>query len=159
MKTGLDQNGHDNSLTDFQQNVAGIVAELLRAALTYADRYRSLAHRTAIHKEDIAMGLMVNVVEGSPFWADERMPERCQQAQNTLFSTSSSSEDDEDKDDFLHVADDDFEEWSAIDPLQVSASEFTFVRMMNNATTAFAAWRPTVPILVALRDATENLCA
>ena len=156
MKSGSDLLEQDTALTDFQQNVAGIVAELLRAALVDAERYRALANRSVIHKEDVAMGLMVNVVEGSPFWTDERMPTRCQQAKDTLFADDSS---DDDEDEFLHVEEDGLEEWSAIDPLQVSADESTFVRLMNNANMAFAAWRPSVPMLVALRDATENLCA
>jgi hypothetical protein len=79
MRSGFEPVEQPVELTEFHQNVAGIVAELLSAAMRAADRYRGLANRDGIHPKDLTMGIMANVVEG------RYAPSCCRSGHATLF--------------------------------------------------------------------------
>lgn len=156
LRTGFDI-ADDTNIPEVMYDVAAVLTELIRAALHDADAYRHLAGRKVVQKQDIALGMMRNVVDGSPFWTNYDMPSQCEQTKAALYDLESSEEEQDDSLE-LDVSDVKEEEWTRVDVTKdFDASTAAFVEQMNSSRSRFEQWHPTAPLLNALRDSTTKL--
>lgn len=155
VRTGFDI-ADDSNIPELMYDVAAMLTELVSAALHDADTYRQLAGRKVIQQQDIALGIMRNVVDGSPFWTNSDMPSRCEQTKAALYDYDSSEEEDDKPE--AENSDVEQEEWSRVDVTEdFDASTTAFVQQMNSSLIRFQQWNPTAPLLVALRNSTSKL--